>query len=148
MPPRCPAASSPTRGLWPPQENHYQPPDQDACLPCDCFPHGSHSRACDVDTGQCACKPGVIGRQCNRCDNPFAEVTTLGCEGLCCPLAPLRPPRRDRLLGFRVCAWVGVSVHRTPLGFGQHSVALRADCPLGPLRTWPMTGTGVTPRLS
>ncbi|XP_014306375.1 cadherin EGF LAG seven-pass G-type receptor 1-like, partial [Myotis lucifugus] len=62
------------------KENHYQPPDQDACLPCDCFPHGSHSRACDADTGQCACRPGVIGRQCNRCDNPFAEVTVLGCE--------------------------------------------------------------------
>lgn len=64
------------------QENYYKPPAQEACLPCDCFPHGSHSRACDMDTGQCACKPGVIGRQCNRCDNPFAEVTSLGCEGL------------------------------------------------------------------
>lgn len=35
-----------------------------------------------MDSGQCSCKPGVIGRQCNRCDNPFAEVTVLGCEGL------------------------------------------------------------------
>ncbi|XP_066111220.1 cadherin EGF LAG seven-pass G-type receptor 1 isoform X2 [Saccopteryx bilineata] len=69
-----------TNGQCQCKENHYQPLDQDACLPCDCFPHGSHSRACDMDTGQCACKPGVIGRQCNRCDNPFAEVTTLGCE--------------------------------------------------------------------
>ncbi|XP_064139430.1 cadherin EGF LAG seven-pass G-type receptor 1 isoform X1 [Loxodonta africana] len=69
-----------TTGLCQCKENHYKPPDQDACLPCDCFPHGAHSRTCDADTGQCACKPGVIGRQCNRCDNPFAEVTTLGCE--------------------------------------------------------------------
>ncbi|EPY87027.1 cadherin EGF LAG seven-pass G-type receptor 1-like protein [Camelus ferus] len=62
------------------KENYYRPPEQDACLPCDCFPHGSHSRACDMDSGQCTCKPGVVGRQCNRCDNPFAEVTVLGCE--------------------------------------------------------------------
>ncbi|XP_006888184.1 PREDICTED: cadherin EGF LAG seven-pass G-type receptor 1 [Elephantulus edwardii] len=62
------------------KENHYKPPDQDACLPCDCLPQGAHSRNCDALTGQCACRPGVIGRQCNRCDNPFAEVTTLGCE--------------------------------------------------------------------
>ncbi|XP_058164928.1 cadherin EGF LAG seven-pass G-type receptor 1 isoform X2 [Dasypus novemcinctus] len=62
------------------KENHYKPPEQDACLPCACFPQGSLSRACDTDTGQCACRPGVIGRQCNRCDSPFAEVTALGCE--------------------------------------------------------------------
>lgn len=79
---------SPTHGFWLSQENYYRPPDQDACLPCDCFPHGSHSRACDMDTGQCVCKSGVIGRQCNRCDNPFAEVTMLGCEGPSCPLNP------------------------------------------------------------
>lgn len=71
--------------FWLLQENYYRPPAQDTCLPCDCFPHGSHSRACDMDTGQCSCKPGVIGRQCNRCDNPFAEVTVLGCEGPRCP---------------------------------------------------------------
>nr|XP_045728297.1 cadherin EGF LAG seven-pass G-type receptor 1 [Mirounga angustirostris] len=69
-----------TNGQCQCKENYYRPPDQDACLPCDCFPHGSHSRACDMDTGQCVCKSGVIGRQCNRCDNPFAEVTALGCE--------------------------------------------------------------------
>ncbi|KAM6162185.1 cadherin EGF LAG seven-pass G-type receptor 1 [Erethizon dorsatum] len=69
-----------TNGQCQCKENYYKPPAQDACLPCDCFPHGAHSRACDMDTGQCTCKPGVIGRQCNRCDNPFAEVTSLGCE--------------------------------------------------------------------
>uniref|UniRef100_H0VPZ8 Cadherin EGF LAG seven-pass G-type receptor 1 n=1 Tax=Cavia porcellus TaxID=10141 RepID=H0VPZ8_CAVPO len=69
-----------TNGQCQCKENYYKPPAQDACLPCDCFPHGAHNRACDMDTGQCACKPGVIGRQCNRCDNPFAEVTSLGCE--------------------------------------------------------------------
>ncbi|XP_010148518.1 PREDICTED: cadherin EGF LAG seven-pass G-type receptor 1-like, partial [Eurypyga helias] len=61
--------------------NYYRPQSSDTCYPCDCFPSGSHTRACDMETGQCPCKPGVIGRQCNRCDNPFAEVTVKGCEG-------------------------------------------------------------------
>lgn len=93
--------------FWLPQENYYRPPGQDACLPCDCFPHGSHSRVCDMDTGQCSCKPGVIGRQCNRCDNPFAEVTVLGCEGLHHP-RPARAVWQGRALW--VCLWGGCCV--------------------------------------
>lgn len=63
------------------QDNHYQPPGSDACLLCDCYPVGSFSRTCDRESGQCQCKAGVIGRQCDRCDNPFAEVSASGCEG-------------------------------------------------------------------
>lgn len=63
------------------QDNHYRPEGSDGCLLCDCYPLGSLSRACDRDSGQCQCKPGVIGRQCDRCDNPFAEVSANGCEG-------------------------------------------------------------------
>lgn len=63
------------------QEFHYHPRGSDNCLPCDCYPVGSFSRSCDSETGQCQCRPGVIGRQCNSCDNPFAEVTNSGCEG-------------------------------------------------------------------
>ncbi|KAG8439892.1 hypothetical protein GDO86_005888 [Hymenochirus boettgeri] len=62
------------------KENYYKPPESDTCYPCDCFPSGASARSCDMETGQCPCKPGVIGRQCNRCDNPFAEVTNQGCE--------------------------------------------------------------------
>ncbi|XP_070825691.1 cadherin EGF LAG seven-pass G-type receptor 3 isoform X1 [Chaetodon trifascialis] len=62
------------------KEFHYHPRGSDTCLPCDCYPVGSFSRSCDPETGQCQCRPGVIGRQCNTCDNPFAEVTNSGCE--------------------------------------------------------------------
>lgn len=62
------------------KEYHYRPKGSDTCLPCDCYPIGSSSRSCDLDTGQCFCRPGVIGRQCNSCDNPFAEVSPSGCE--------------------------------------------------------------------
>ncbi|KAI1892191.1 hypothetical protein AGOR_G00130780 [Albula goreensis] len=69
-----------TSGLCLCKEFHYRPRGSDTCLPCDCYPVGSFSRACDPETGQCQCRPGVIGRQCNMCDNPFAEVTQAGCE--------------------------------------------------------------------
>ncbi|OXB67230.1 hypothetical protein ASZ78_015871 [Callipepla squamata] len=62
------------------KENHYRPAGSDSCLLCDCYPTGSLSRLCDATSGQCPCKPGVIGRHCDRCDNPFAEVTSSGCE--------------------------------------------------------------------
>uniref|UniRef100_A0A673FW13 Cadherin EGF LAG seven-pass G-type receptor 3-like n=1 Tax=Sinocyclocheilus rhinocerous TaxID=307959 RepID=A0A673FW13_9TELE len=62
------------------KEFHYRRPGSDVCLPCDCYPVGSFSRSCDPESGQCQCRPGVIGRQCNMCDNPFAEVTQTGCE--------------------------------------------------------------------
>ncbi|KAM4562914.1 cadherin EGF LAG seven-pass G-type receptor 3 [Odontesthes bonariensis] len=62
------------------KEFHYHPRSSDTCLPCDCYPVGSFSRSCDPETGQCQCRPGVIGRQCNLCDNPFAEVTNSGCD--------------------------------------------------------------------
>ncbi|XP_056293046.1 cadherin EGF LAG seven-pass G-type receptor 2 isoform X1 [Pseudoliparis swirei] len=71
------------------KDNHYRPEDSDTCLLCDCYPVGSFSRACDRESGQCQCKPGVIGRQCDRCDNPFAEVSPNGCEVIydSCPQA-------------------------------------------------------------
>uniref|UniRef100_A0A6Q2XJT5 Cadherin, EGF LAG seven-pass G-type receptor 2 n=1 Tax=Esox lucius TaxID=8010 RepID=A0A6Q2XJT5_ESOLU len=71
------------------KDNHYRPEGSEVCLMCDCYPVGSFSRTCDRDSGQCQCKPGVIGRQCDRCDNPFAEVSPSGCEVIydSCPQA-------------------------------------------------------------
>uniref|UniRef100_A0A8C7RY70 Cadherin EGF LAG seven-pass G-type receptor 1a n=1 Tax=Oncorhynchus mykiss TaxID=8022 RepID=A0A8C7RY70_ONCMY len=71
------------------KDNYYRPEGGDTCLSCECFQVGAMSRSCHPHTGQCQCRTGVIGRQCNRCDNPFAEVTSSGCmvvyEG--CPKA-------------------------------------------------------------
>ncbi|XP_054089368.1 protocadherin-like wing polarity protein stan isoform X2 [Zeugodacus cucurbitae] len=60
--------------------NHYQPPNETACIPCDCYSIGSFSSACNRLTGQCECREGVIGRRCDSCSNPYAEVTLNGCE--------------------------------------------------------------------
>ncbi|XP_062842208.1 cadherin EGF LAG seven-pass G-type receptor 2 [Trichomycterus rosablanca] len=71
------------------KDNHYRPAGSDVCLLCECYSVGSLSRVCDRVSGQCQCKPGVIGRQCDRCDNPFAEVSANGCEVIydSCPQA-------------------------------------------------------------
>ncbi|XP_035376437.1 cadherin EGF LAG seven-pass G-type receptor 2 isoform X2 [Electrophorus electricus] len=71
------------------KDNHYRPLGSQVCLLCDCYSVGSFSRACDRESGQCQCKPGVIGQQCDRCDNPFAEVSPNGCEVIydSCPQA-------------------------------------------------------------
>lgn len=62
------------------QENHYQPEESDACYDCDCYLVGSYGGSCDPVTGQCRCRPGVIGRRCDQCANAFAQVTIKGCE--------------------------------------------------------------------
>ncbi|XP_049327431.1 cadherin EGF LAG seven-pass G-type receptor 2 isoform X1 [Astyanax mexicanus] len=71
------------------KDNHYRPAGSEVCLLCDCYSVGSFSRVCERESGQCQCKPGVIGRQCDRCDNPFAEVSPNGCEVIydSCPQA-------------------------------------------------------------
>ncbi|XP_056454757.1 cadherin EGF LAG seven-pass G-type receptor 1-like [Gadus chalcogrammus] len=82
-------ACNQTTGVCRCKDNHFQPSGSPSCLPCACFQLGSESRSCAPLSGQCPCRPGVTGRQCNRCDNPHAEVTTSGCtvvyEG--CPKA-------------------------------------------------------------
>uniref|UniRef100_A0A8C5FWR0 Cadherin EGF LAG seven-pass G-type receptor 1 n=1 Tax=Gadus morhua TaxID=8049 RepID=A0A8C5FWR0_GADMO len=82
-------ACNQTTGVCRCKDNHFQPSGSPSCLPCACFQLGSASRSCAPPSGQCPCRPGVTGRQCNRCDNPHAEVTTSGCtvvyEG--CPKA-------------------------------------------------------------
>lgn len=62
------------------KENHYQPINETACLPCDCYSVGSYGGACNTLTGQCECREGVIGRRCDSCSNPYAEVTLKGCD--------------------------------------------------------------------
>lgn len=62
------------------KENHYQPVNETACFACDCYAIGSFGGACNRLTGQCECREGVIGRRCDSCSNPYAEVTLKGCE--------------------------------------------------------------------
>ena len=48
---------------------------------CDCDPVGSVNYTCQKFGGQCHCKPGVTGRQCDRCQAEFYNFTMAGCSG-------------------------------------------------------------------
>ena len=37
------------------------------CQDCQCSKSGSVGNDCDKHTGQCRCKPGVIGKKCDNC---------------------------------------------------------------------------------
>uniref|UniRef100_A0A1I8HUC4 GPS domain-containing protein n=1 Tax=Macrostomum lignano TaxID=282301 RepID=A0A1I8HUC4_9PLAT len=61
-----------------------------ACQRCGCYAIGSVSDACEKQANsasfKCTCRPGVTGSHCNRCQSPFAELTSTGCTvlyGLC-----------------------------------------------------------------
>jgi len=90
------------------QVYHYR--IDDTCYPCDCYDVGSHGRSCNISTGQCHCRSGVIGRRCDVCASRFAEVTLRGCEVVydACPRS----------------FYSGIWWKRTPFG----SLA-RQDCP-------------------
>ncbi|CAI9730365.1 cadherin EGF LAG seven-pass G-type receptor 2 isoform X1 [Octopus vulgaris] len=60
--------------------NHYKPKNEDQCFPCNCYHVGSKGFFCNPVTGQCNCKKGVVGRRCDSCLSPFAEVHESGCR--------------------------------------------------------------------
>uniref|UniRef100_A0A182SGS8 Laminin EGF-like domain-containing protein n=1 Tax=Anopheles maculatus TaxID=74869 RepID=A0A182SGS8_9DIPT len=43
------------------------------CKPCDCHPIGSSGKSCNHTTGQCTCKEGVTGLNCNRCARGYQQ---------------------------------------------------------------------------
>ncbi|TGZ72455.1 hypothetical protein CRM22_002075 [Opisthorchis felineus] len=48
---------------------------EQACRECRCHPIGSvANEPCDRKSGQCPCKPGVIGQACNRCEEGYKQT--------------------------------------------------------------------------
>ncbi|XP_005874378.1 PREDICTED: laminin subunit alpha-3, partial [Myotis brandtii] len=43
----------------------------EGALPCECHPAGAAGPHCSPEGGQCPCQPGVIGRQCTRCQTGY-----------------------------------------------------------------------------
>ncbi|GFO42017.1 laminin subunit alpha-1-like [Plakobranchus ocellatus] len=53
-------------------------------LPCNCDMTGSTSSSCEVNGGQCACRPGVVGRTCDRCSPDTYNFGPTGCAECSC----------------------------------------------------------------
>lgn len=51
-----------------------------SCESCDCNSEGIVSDECDELSGQCNCKPGVTGRQCNKCELPRHLLIDYQCQ--------------------------------------------------------------------
>lgn len=52
---------------------------------CNCHISGSEDRVCDSKTGQCKCRPHVIGRTCDRCERGYWNIDSKkGCSQCSC----------------------------------------------------------------
>ncbi|XP_065218165.1 agrin-like isoform X2 [Planococcus citri] len=59
-------------GCCPDDKTPAQGPDNAGCPSmCNCNKLGSYSDACEPESGQCKCKPGVGGLKCDRCEPGF-----------------------------------------------------------------------------
>ncbi|XP_049530280.1 laminin subunit alpha-1 [Anopheles darlingi] len=54
--------------------------DDGHCEACECNREGSLSDECDRYTGECHCRPGVIGKKCDRCELPKHIVKDNRCK--------------------------------------------------------------------
>ena len=56
----------------------------DGAQSCDCNKQGSTSLNCNPKGGQCDCRPGVTGRQCDECHPGFYGFSANGCTECKC----------------------------------------------------------------
>ncbi|XP_071026114.1 laminin subunit alpha-1-like isoform X2 [Oncorhynchus clarkii lewisi] len=55
------------------------------CQACGCHEKGSYSGVCDLLTGQCTCKPNVVGEKCDQCQVGFHGLLSgQGCRECDC----------------------------------------------------------------
>ncbi|XP_046730465.1 laminin subunit beta-3 isoform X1 [Silurus meridionalis] len=72
------------------------------CSKCSCSAVGSLHSVCDALSGQCVCKPNVVGRSCDRCAEGFWNLSS-GCLSCDCDLNNAIGNTCDQLTGQCVC---------------------------------------------
>ncbi|KAJ8412324.1 hypothetical protein AAFF_G00145910 [Aldrovandia affinis] len=75
----------------------------DGALPCLCDPQGSLTTECAGVRGQCRCKPGVAGRNCDRCTPGTFGFGPQGCTACECHSQGSVSPRCDPVSGQCAC---------------------------------------------
>ena len=65
----------------------------EGCQRCDCDYIGSLNSTCDQFTGQCLCKPGVIGKKCDKCQLFYYGFSEKGCQKCDCNSSGSRSPQ-------------------------------------------------------
>ena len=81
------------------KEGYYRNPKKDithrkACESCNCHPVGASGKICNQTNGQCPCKDGVTGRECNRCAKGYQQSGS--------PIAPCIKVPRSSVKSFGV----------------------------------------------
>ncbi|BFY99968.1 hypothetical protein BsWGS_03008 [Bradybaena similaris] len=90
-------------GFWNLDRNNHL-----GCEECECFKAGTLTgvNKCDLNTGQCVCKPNVGGQDCNRCLDGFynlQESNAYGCDFCNCDRGGSLRMTCDKTTGQCVC---------------------------------------------
>ncbi|KAK7503934.1 hypothetical protein BaRGS_00004666, partial [Batillaria attramentaria] len=101
------------------------------CRPCDCSVQGSSTSQCDQRTGQCYCRSRFTGRQCDRCERGYGDVTQ-GCVRCSCSMTGSFSQDCDPVTGQCQCrsGIGGIRCNRCAegyFGFSQRGCQ-RCDC--------------------
>ncbi len=67
-----------------------------ACEPCGCHPVGASGKICNQTSGQCPCKDGVTGRECNRCARGYQQSGSPIAPCIKVPRASVRSSSKSR----------------------------------------------------
>nr|XP_009294934.1 laminin subunit alpha-5 isoform X1 [Danio rerio] len=120
------------------------------CTRCNCSPCGTAH--CDSHTGQCHCKPGVVGAQCDRCEHgTFGFDSCTGCRKCDCDASAALVQACDPVNGACACqpGVNGPNCHQCAPGHWNYSSNGCRKCECKGGRCDPRTGecrctTGLT----
>ncbi|KAI6650586.1 Laminin alpha-like [Oopsacas minuta] len=105
---------------------------EQSAIPCECTSHLSISSVCQTLGGQCSCKPGVTGRECDRCIlgyyfNGVDACIPCGCQGgAICDLNTGQCPCSTGMTG-RQCDECDVMFYQNSTAIGPFE-CLPCDC--------------------